>query len=159
MLRRARAGGAANCEEPGGGAAAAPIKGRKAGRMTDKIIELVITGTFAALLFAALHAIPWGRMAKRQIGPPWSYIAGTTGLGIVFSALMWRWGDGWAIAGFWTVVVCAGGSVFVGYDIRLRLEKQARESDLNKSFALTSELIRNWRKGEPDGEGEAGAGR
>lgn len=115
----------------------------------SRLIALAVAALVAAVQMAVEHAIPWEKLFGRKVGPPWSYAAGVASLGLPFSALMLLWRDGWALAAFWAVAVCGGFSVFLGYHVRLCLEKESLQADLNRAFSLASGLIRG--KGGEDG--------
>lgn len=119
----------------------------------SRFIALAIAAIVTAVQLAVEHVIPWHKLfRKRQIGPPWSYIAGVASLGLPFSILMILWRDWWPLAAFWTVAAFGGGSVFLGYDIRMRLENESLQKELNTAFKLVSDLIMSVRKGGGDGQ-------
>jgi hypothetical protein len=106
-----------------------------------RFIALVIAAVFTAIQLAVEHAIPWEKLFGRKVGPPWTYIAGVASLGLPFSVLMLLWRDRWALAAFWVLSAFGGGSVFLGYHIRMCLEKESLQADLNRAFNLASDLI------------------
>lgn len=115
-----------------------------------RFIALIVAAIIAAVQLGIEHIIPWEKLFKRQVGPPFSYAAGVASLGLPFSVLMVLWRDWWPLAAFWTVAVCGGFSVFLGYDIRMRLENESLRADLNRVLKLASDLIR--QRGGGDGQ-------
>jgi len=115
----------------------------------SRFIALAIAAIVTAVQLAVEHVIPWHKLfRKRQIGPPWSYIAGVASLGLPFSVLMILWRDWWPLVAFWTVAAFGGGSVFLGYDIRMRLENESLRADLNRAFKVVSDLVRQRGRGD-----------
>ena len=117
-----------------------------------RFIALAIAAVFTAVQLGIEHAIPWHKLFKRRVGPPWTYIAGVASLGLPFSVLMILWRDGWALAAFWAIAASGGASVFLGYHVRLCLEKESLQKELNRTFKLASDLIMSVRKGGGDGQ-------
>jgi len=117
----------------------------------SRFIALVIAAIVTAVQLGVEHVVPWEKLFGRRVGPPWTYIAGVASLGLPFSVLMILWRDWWSLAAFWTITAFGGGSVFLGYDIRIRLENESLQADLNRAFQLASDLIMSWRGGD-DGQ-------
>jgi hypothetical protein len=119
----------------------------------SRFVALAIAALWTAVQLAIEHVTPWEKLfGGRKVGPPWTYVAGVASLGLPFSVLMILWRDGWALAAFWTVAASGGLSVFLGYDIRMRLENESLRKELNTAFKLASDLIRSVRGG---GDGKA----
>jgi len=115
-----------------------------------KFIALAIAAIVAAVQLGVEHAIPWEKLFKRQIGPPWTYIAGVASLGVPFSVLMILWRDWWGFWAFWILFIAGGLPVFLGYDIRMRLENESLRADLNEVLKMVSDWIR--QKGGGNGQ-------
>lgn len=84
----------------------------------SKLIVILLAGISSCILFMILHAFPWGRIFGKHPKPPWTYVAGILGLGIVFTAAMAYWRDWWALGTAVSTVVGAGGAVIFGYKVR-----------------------------------------
>jgi len=85
------------------------------------------------------------------VGPPWTYIAGVASLGLPFSVLMILWRDWWGFWTFWILFIAGGLPVFLGYHIRMCLEKESLQKELNRILNRVGDLIMGSRDGD-DGQ-------
>lgn len=83
-----------------------------------KLIVVLLGGMSSCALFMVLHAFPWRRVFGKRPKPPWTYVAGVLGLGVVFTAAMLYWRDWWAWWVAVSTVAGAGAAVIFGYRVR-----------------------------------------
>jgi len=119
-----------------------------------RFIDLIILFMGTAILFACLHVMPWRKVFRREVKPPFTYIAGVLGMGICFVWLVgFRWHDWWAVWAGCAVACGAGAPVFTGYDIRMRLQVDTLKKELHRTLRLADDLIKGVRA---RGNGEKG---
>jgi len=110
-----------------------------------KIQEIFIAAVATGLLLLLEHVAPWHRVFSQKPQPPWSYVAGVSTLTVPFFVLLARWGDWWAMGAWLAVLVCGGGVVIAGYDVRMRLELKSLRSELNRALRLADDLVASIR--------------
>jgi len=79
---------------------------------------LTVFSAFALLLISLLHWVPWHKLLRQELRPPWTYVAGLLPLLTLHTGWALTSGHGWQIAlAPWAIIGAAGVGCIGAYQI------------------------------------------